>query len=51
MELVSIPSVFVVPNHTGGLQPILNLKQFNPYLHMLSLKMPTIACLAAYSAW
>ena len=29
-------SVFVVPKCTGGLQPILNLKQFNHYLHILS---------------
>ena len=35
-------SVFVVPKHTGGLWPILNLKQFNFYLHILSIKMPTI---------
>ena len=35
-------SVFVVPNHTGGLWPILNLKQFNCYLHIPSFKMPTI---------
>ena len=35
-------SVFVVPKHTGGLWPILNLKQFNHYLHIPSFKMPTI---------
>ena len=29
-------SVFLVPRHTGGLQPILNLKQFNFYLHIAS---------------
>ena len=34
--------VFVVPKHTGGLRPILNLKQFNYYLHIPSFKMPTI---------
>ena len=34
-------SVFVVPNHTGGLQPILNLKQINHFLHIPSFKMPT----------
>ena len=38
---VSIP-VFVIPKHTGGLWPILNLKQFNCYLHIPSFKMPTI---------
>ena len=27
--------VFVVPKHTGGLWPILNLKQFNHYLHIV----------------
>ena len=35
-------SVFVVPKHTGSLWPILNLKQFNCYLHIPSFKMPTI---------
>ena len=35
-------SVFVVPKHTGGLWPILNLKHFNCYLHIPSFKMPTI---------
>ena len=35
-------SVFVLPKHIGGLHPILNLKQFNCYLHILSFKMPTI---------
>ena len=34
-------SVFVVPKHTGGLQPILNQKHFNHYLHIPSFKMPT----------
>ena len=35
-------SVFVVPKDTGGLQPMLNLKHFNHYIHIPSLKMPTI---------
>ena len=35
-------SVFVVPKHTGGLQPILNHKWFNCYLHIPYFKMPTI---------
>ena len=35
-------SVFVVPKHTCGLQPIFNLKHFNYYLHIPSFKMPTI---------
>ena len=35
-------SVFMVPKCTGGLQPILNLKCFNHYMHVPSLKMPTI---------
>ena len=35
-------SVFVVPKHTGGLWPILNLKQFNHYLDIPFCKMPTI---------
>ena len=35
-------SVFVVPKHTDGLWPILNLKQFKCYLHLPSFKMPTI---------
>ena len=35
-------SVFVVPKHTGGLWPILNLKWLNCYLHITSFKMPTI---------
>ena len=34
--------MFVVPKHTGGLWPILNLKWFNHCLHIPSLKMPTI---------
>ena len=35
-------SVFVVPKHTGGLHPILNLKCFNCYMHIPSFKMPTL---------
>ena len=35
-------SVFVVPKHTGGLQPILNLKHFHRYMHIPSFKMPTL---------
>ena len=35
-------SMFVVPKHTGGLQPILNLKHFNCYMHVPCSKMPTI---------
>ena len=29
-------SVFIIPKHTGGLQPILDLKGFNHYLHVTS---------------
>ena len=35
-------SMFVVPKHTGGLQPIPNLKHFNCYMHIPSFKMPTL---------
>ena len=35
-------SVFVVPKHTGGLRPILNLKHFNCFMHIPSFKMPTL---------
>ena len=35
-------SVFGVPKCTGGLWPILNLKQFSCYLNVPSVKMPTI---------
>ena len=35
-------SVFVVPKHTGGLQPICNHKHFHCYLHIPSFKMPPI---------
>ena len=34
-------SMFMVPKHAGGLQPILNLKHFNCYMHISSFKMPT----------
>ena len=34
--------MFVFPQHTGGLQPILNLKHFNCYIHISSFKMQTI---------
>ena len=32
-------NLFVVPKHTGGLWPILNLKQFNHYIHIPNFKM------------
>ena len=35
-------SMFVVPKHTGGLCPILNLKHFNHFMHIPSFKMPTL---------
>ena len=35
-------SMFVVLKHTGGLQPLLNLKHFNCYMHIPSFKMPTL---------
>ena len=35
-------SMFVVPKHTGGLCPILNLKCFNHYMHIPSFKMPSL---------
>ena len=35
-------SMFVVPTHTGGLCPILNLKHFNCFMHIPSFKMPTL---------
>ena len=35
-------SMFVIPKHTGGLWPILNLKHFNWYMHVPAFKMPTI---------
>ena len=42
MVLVFYSSVFVVPKHTGGLQPIFNLKHINCYMHIPSFKMPTL---------
>ena len=35
-------SMFLVPKCTGGLHPILNLKQFNHFMHIPSFKMPTL---------
>ena len=35
-------NIFVVPQHTGRLQPILNWKHFICYMHVPSFKMPTI---------
>ena len=35
-------SMFVVPKCTGGLQPILNLKHLNCYMHVPYFKVPTI---------
>ena len=35
-------SMFVVPKHTQGLQPIFNLKCFNHYMHIPSFKMSTL---------
>ena len=35
-------SMFVMPKHTGGLRPILNLKCFNHYKHIPSFKIPTL---------
>ena len=34
--------MFVVPKHTGGLHPILNLKRFNHFMHIPSFKMATL---------
>ena len=34
--------MFLVPKHTGGLWPILNLKHFVHYMHVPSFEMPTI---------
>ena len=39
--LVFTPNICVVAKHTGGLQSILNLKQFNHYMHIPTFKMPT----------
>ena len=35
-------SVFVVPKHSGGLHLVLNLKQYNCYMHIPSFRIPTI---------
>ena len=35
-------NIFVVPKHTSGLHPFLNLKHFNHYKHIPTFKMPTI---------
>ena len=35
-------SIFVVPKHTGGLQLILNLKQYNCFVQMPTFRMTTI---------
>ena len=35
-------SLFVIPKHTGGLHPILNLKHFNRFMHIPSFNMPTL---------
>ena len=35
-------SMFVVPKHTAGLCPILNLKCFNHFMHIPSFKMPSL---------
>ena len=43
-------SVFVVPKHTGGLLPILNLKHFNHYMHIPSFKMPTLSRYSSLSS-
>ena len=43
-------SVFVVPKHTGGLRPILNLKHFNCFMHILSFKMPTLKTVRSLSS-
>ena len=34
--------IFVVPKHTGGLLPTVNLKQFNHCMHIPTFKMPPI---------
>ena len=34
--------LFMVPKHTGGLRPILNLKHFNHSMHIPSFKMLTL---------
>ena len=35
-------NILFVPKHMSGLHPILNLKQFNHYIHIPTFKMPTI---------
>ena len=35
-------TVFVDSKPTGGLQPILNFKQFNCYMHIPNFKIPNI---------
>ena len=35
-------NVFDFPKYTGGLWPILNLKQFNHYMYITTFKMPTM---------
>ena len=45
-------NVFVVPKHTGGLQPIFNFKQFNCYINIPTFKdVYYQKCTAMYSAW
>ena len=34
-------NVFIVPKYNGGLQPILDLKLFNPYMYIAVFKIPT----------
>ena len=34
--------IFVVPKCTGGLQHILNLKQYNQYMYIPTFKMSTV---------
>ena len=43
-------SMFVVPKHTGGLCPILNLKHFNHFMHIPSFKMTTIKMYGSLSS-
>ena len=35
-------NLVVVPNHIGGLHPILNLQKFNHYMHIPTFKMPSV---------
>ena len=39
---VSYSSVFVVPKCTGGVWHLLNLKQYNNYMQIPTLRMPTV---------